>query len=104
MYTWTRFYKIKGNLFDKDKPSLSFRWCRYLNLKEIPTVDGNSHRGFRAGIRAHFQEWHKKSGIPFSLMLHKDKERLVALTNGDMSATQHDIEYYKKDLLRKIVQ
>lgn len=47
----TCFYKIKGNLYDEDKPSLLFRRGNYLNMNDITTGHGNSHRRLRAGLR-----------------------------------------------------
>ena len=71
------FYKIQNQLHDDDKPSLDFCWGMYLDLKKIPTIDGNAHRGFRAGVRKHFKTCYKKFEIPFSLLLKNNKDKFM---------------------------
>ena len=56
---------------------MDFRWGRHLEFKNIPTIDGNAHRGFRAGLRKHYELCHKRFETPFSLLLKNDKDRLM---------------------------
>ena len=39
----TCFYKIKGQRNDDDKPTLDFRWDRYLDMKSVHTNDAYAH-------------------------------------------------------------
>ena len=86
----TCFFKTQGNLHDDDKPTLLFCWGRYLNMKSITTDNGNSHRGFRAGLRKYFDESDENFDTPFSVLLHKDQAKLVESTKGGRTAKNFD--------------
>ena len=92
----TCFWKIPSQLNDEDKPSLDFRWGRHLDLKGIPFLDGNAHRGFRAGIRKHYEACHKHFETPFSLLKKKDKERVMKGLRKDQIKKLDIIDYGKR--------
>ena len=92
----TCFWKIPNQVNDEDKPSLDFRWGRHLDLKGIPTIDGNAHRGFRAGIRKHYEACHKHFETPFSLFKKKDKERVMKGLRKDQIKKLEIIDYEKR--------
>ena len=83
---------------------MSFRWGRYLNRKGITINHRNSYKGFRAGLRKYFDKCHKNFDTPFSVLLHKDQEKLEKSTKGGKTAKRIDIMKYRKVFVDESVE
>ena len=101
-------YKIKGNLHDDDKPSLDFRWDRYLEMRKMPTTDANAHRGFRTGLRKHFESCHKIFHMPLALMQTKKKNehahKLTKMRADELDIVEFAERYTEKGSTRLNVE